>query len=239
MKTAIISDIHSNLEALTVVLNYLEKEEKVDEIVCLGDIVGYGADPEACLNKIFSVTNNICMGNHDYAVLNPALENNMNIRAVTAIRWTRTQVGKKMEKEKNRFQKSIIKDNIIFVHSNPINPYSWDYIYDYEAELYLNKMDYNLCFIGHTHSPGIFCNSKIKYKNENQYILDKNSKTIINVGSVGQPRDRDIRACFVIFDNMNWKMKYIKLNYDVNKAKDKIIKAGLPQELGNRLLIGI
>ena len=239
MKTAIISDIHSNLEALNSVLDYLNTEEKVDEIVCLGDIVGYGANPDECLNKIFSLTDNICMGNHDYAVLYPDLENYMNLRAVTAIKWTRDHVGEKIEKEKNRFKESIIRDNIIFVHSNPIDPYSWDYVYDYEAELYLNTMSYNLCFIGHTHYPGIFCETKIPLEDDQYYLLDKNSKTIVNVGSVGQPRDRDIRACFVIFDNINWKMKYIKLNYDVNKARDKIIEAGLPRELGERLLIGV
>jgi len=238
MKIAIISDIHSNLEALNTALEYIEFKEQVRQIICLGDIVGYGADPNACLNRITKLTDKICMGNHDYAVFHPKLENVMNRMAKYSIQWTREIAGGELKKKEKLFKEKIEEDDIIYVHSNPISPLSWDYIYSFQADYYFEKMKHKLCFIGHTHTPSVYTENKNIKKENDYYVIDKGIKTIVNVGSIGQPRDGDNRLCFVIFDNNNWKLKFVRLNYNIERARKKIIKSGLPKELGDRLIAG-
>jgi putative phosphoesterase len=238
MKIAIISDIHSNLEALETAVKHINSKEKVDDIICLGDIVGYGANPEECIDTVFNITDKVCMGNHDYAVLYPEIEDLMNTRARLAVRWTREKVFDLLKSKEKDLKKQIESESILYVHSNPLDPFSWDYIFGIEAQIYLESMHHNLCFIGHTHQPDVFSESENIIMDNEIIKLDKDHRTIVNVGSIGQPRDSDKRLCYAVFDDAEWSLKFIRLEYDVNLAREKIIKAGLPKELGDRLLKG-
>ena len=195
MKIAVISDIHSNLEALETAVNHIKSQEKIDDIICLGDIVGYGANPKECIDIVFDITDKVCMGNHDYAVLYPELEEFMNPRARLAVRWTRDEVYDLLKERESDLKKQIESGNILYVHSNPLDPYSWEYIFGIEAQLYLISMQHKLCFIGHTHQADVFSEADNVIMDNEIIKLDKDRRTIVNVGSIGQSRDSDSRLC--------------------------------------------
>ena len=233
MKYAIISDIHSNLEALTKALEIID-ERKVDEIVCLGDVVGYGANPNECTEIVTKRCSLTVMGNHDAAALDPSLATDFNVIARKAIVWT----AKNLE-EKNRTYLSTLpllqkRDSIQFVHSSPTSPEAWDYVIDNgDATMALEHCKEKICFIGHTHVPGIF-NIRGRAK-----AVSSEEQFLVNVGSIGQPRDGNPMLAFGIFDSASWEYELIRSEYNIQGAADKIFAAGLPEELGYRLMYGM
>lgn len=233
MKYAIISDIHSNLEALQKALTIID-EKKVDEIICLGDVVGYGANPNECVELIRSRCSAVVLGNHDAAALNTALAYDFNAIARRAVIWTSEQLTNENKGYLSSLPMTIQTENILFVHSSPEAPEAWDYIIDPdEASQALQNVEEQICFIGHTHVPGIYSlRGRAKH-------ISRDEQFIVNVGSIGQPRDGNPKLSFGIFDSTTWEFELVRSEYDIQKAAEKIYAAKLPEELGNRLMYGM
>ncbi|MFQ5964987.1 MAG: metallophosphoesterase family protein [Candidatus Scalinduaceae bacterium] len=239
MKIIIISDIHGNLEALNRTLEYIDKLEGNKRVVCLGDIVGYGPDPVECLEIVQSLTDKICLGNHDYAISNMDLDYQMTRYALEAIRWTRGVLGKETKKIIEKFHIQTEENSILYVHASPDNPMRWKYICNaMDAYLSMADMKCSLCFVGHSHIPGVYADYKL-YSEEKKTILTKKGKTIVNVGSVGQPRDGSPLLSFAIFDDVDWNVEIVRLTYNYQETMAKIKKVGLPLFLAERLSVGI
>ena len=233
MKYAIVSDIHANLEALTKALAIID-DKHVDEIICLGDVVGYGANPNECVEIVRRNCTAVVLGNHDEAALDPAGPHDFNPIAQKAIEWTAAQLTDESFSFLSSRTMIEKKENILLVHSSPHSPEAWDYIINAEeaadAIQYFEEM---ICFIGHTHVPGIFSVSG------RSKSVSRTERQLVNVGSVGQPRDGNPMLSFGIFDSTAWKYELIRSEYNIQLAAEKILKAGLPQELGYRLMYGM
>lgn len=240
MKYAVVSDVHSNLEALEVALSEIERR-KVDKIISLGDVVGYGANPSECLKEITNKAEELVMGNHDQAVEDLALRDDFNDWARTAIEWT-ARMLKPEEKRKIRDFSPIVidaKENVTWSHSSIHEPDQFHYLFQAsDAEPSLKKLETNFGFFGHTHIPSLFSRKEKEacYLPAGQYQLSKNEQYLINPGSLGQPRDRNPRLSFALFDSDELLLEIVRLDYDNQKAADKIRKAGLPVFLADRLL---
>ncbi|HEY9165202.1 MAG TPA: metallophosphoesterase family protein [Candidatus Kryptonia bacterium] len=231
MRYAVISDIHSNLEALRTVLAEIESK-KVDEIVCLGDVVGYGANPDEVAEIVRSVSTITIMGNHDDAVHSGETYAQINSFAKAAIKYTRELLSDaNSEWLKNLPFDHKLKD-VFLVHSSPSEPREWKYIFsEADARIELSSFQEKICMIGHTHIPVVF--RKITKGGTGETLGQM--KELINVGSVGQPRDGDNRASFGIIDTGNFIYEHFRLEYDVRMAAEKIVAAGLPTFLAERL----
>jgi len=239
---AVISDIHGNLEALLSVLEYIKScDENIDRIICLGDIVGYGADPGECIKATREVSDIILAGNHDFAVCQLTSMEDFNDYAKEAVLWSRNSLNN----DEINFLKGLPlkyrEENIGFVHASLNQPGSWKYILRaIDTYVDFQIMESEVLFIGHTHIPVIFEDAKetVNILTSPEIHLDSNKKYIINPGSVGQPRDRDPRASFVIFDSDKKDVKRIRIEYDIKEAQKKILDAGLPDVLATRLSYG-
>ncbi len=226
MKIAVLSDVHSNLPALEVVLDSI-KREGCEQAICLGDVVGYGAQPNECLEMLIKEDIPILLGNHDAVVIGKLSLDFLNIYAKQAAKWTIDVLSSEYKHHLNSYPLILEKSDYIFVHSSPYEPNQWNYIVSYEdARLAFRSFEKKICFFGHTHLPSIFANQS-------------DGRRLINVGSVGQPRDNDPRACYSIFNTQTEDFKWIRLEYDINKAARLILSAGLPRFLAERLYLGI
>ena len=243
MKIGIISDIHSNYEAINSVMKNIKE---VDEFICLGDIVGYGADPNYCIEKIKDLNCRCIGGNHDFAVVGKLDINYFNYNARAAILWTSLQLKKENLNFLLNLEKKIeLKDNVIAVHGSPQNPLL-EYILDKDtASLIFSKFDFKIYFVGHSHLAGCFSfnenNNRIDYMNFSNggYIeISKNKRYIINCGSVGQPRDGNPKASYGIYDLKCRVVNIYRVSYPVHLTQEKIINAGLPRILADRLSYG-
>ncbi|MFP4139328.1 MAG: metallophosphoesterase family protein [Planctomycetota bacterium] len=253
---AIISDIHSNIEALTAVLNDID-QRGVERIICLGDVVGYGPDPRQCLDLIIQRTERTLMGNHDYAVLYEP--NKFNVGAESAAYWTRAQLEAEQDTEKRNARwaflggldvKYVLNDEslgvgeMVFVHGSPrrpVNEYVFpDDIYNAPSKVQTGFDRFTkLCFIGHTHVPGVFLDTPDFYSpDELEGVYEVGDhKALINVGSVGQPRDRDRRASYAIVEP--GQVRFVRVGYDVEAVAEKVHAVQeLDDYLGTRLKDG-
>jgi predicted phosphodiesterase len=241
MRYAIFGDIHGNLEALDAVLNSLDKE-KPDHYICVGDIVGYGANPCECIKRIQALKNcTIVAGNHDYAAVGILNTDFFNGYAREAILWTSQQLSAD-EIEFLRRLKLVNKvNNITTVHSTLNIPEVFGYIQtSYDLQMSFMKMETPICFIGHSHVPIIFSLSRdtISLLPEPTVQIDLSGKTLVNIGSVGQSRDGNPQACFGIYDEDKATLYMKRIDYTLEKTIDKIKRAGLPEILGERLRCG-
>ncbi|MBN2365539.1 MAG: metallophosphoesterase family protein [Calditrichaeota bacterium] len=238
MKIAVISDIHANLAALQQALDAI-RQLKPDKIVCLGDIVGYGPRPNECVDLVRENCQVCLMGNHDHAVLGLTDTYYFNQYAREAINWTRRMltIGNKAYLENLQF--SHYEGEILYVHSTPEYPEEWHYILsEYEAKKYLERIKQKICFIGHSHIPVIFSNKRGTISEKEIKVADSDEKYIVNVGSIGQPRDGDHRLCFVFYDTESRQLRYIRKKYPVQETYDEILANQLPPFLAMRLLVG-
>lgn len=243
MKYGIISDIHSNFEALGEVLNNLEK---VDEIICLGDIVGYGANPNYCIEKVKKLNCKCVGGNHDFGVLGKLSINYFNYAARDAILWTSRQLKNDNINFLLSLNKKIeLKGNIFAVHGSPQNPMLEYILNKNTASIIFSKFNFKICFVGHSHLAGCFSfnenNQKVDYinfSNGGSIEIHKNKRYIINSGSVGQPRDGNPKASYGIYNQKYGIVNIYRVPYPINLTKDKIINAGLPTSLADRLSYG-
>ncbi len=241
MRYAIISDIHSNLEALESCLDFLSKQN-INGYFCLGDIIGYGADPGPCIEKIKSLScKAIVAGNHDRAVINLFNPACFNFIAREAIIWTSNILNQK-DKEYLKSFPLVYKDDLVtLVHGSLYYPEDFYYMLDiYAAAKDFDLLKTDISFIGHSHLPGVFFEEdyQIKYSLEQKIILRPNIKYIVNTGSIGQPRDGDWRSSLVIFDTQDKSIEFKRIEYDLKTAQKKILRAGLPERLATRLSEG-
>lgn len=240
MKYAIISDIHSNLEALGRALEEIKKRG-VDKIVCLGDVVGYGANPSECLALVKENCSAFVMGNHDQAVDDLSLREHFIDWARSAIEWTSGILKTKDKSFIRTFSPLIIdsKADMTWAHGSVHEPNEFYYIFSGEdAVESFKKMKTSFGFFGHTHVPCLF-SEKAKeqsYLPEGIYHLKKGERYLINPGSIGQPRDKNPDLGFALFNSGELTLEIIRLHYDNQKAATKIRKAGLPVYLAERLL---
>ena len=265
MKYAILSDIHANLEALDVVLDRC-KTEGVERYICLGDIVGYNANPSECLEKIRDLDLIACVkGNHDeYASSEDEEMLGFNPHARQAVLWTKSHLApEQLDWLRNLPMKKTIRGtNITIVHATLDSPDAWGYIFDpHHAADNFSYQFTQLCFCGHSHVPIAFSKKPLTMGGENpiseieewrnplheedkplpesvDIFMENGWKYLINVGSVGQARNRDPVASFAIYDSDESKITRFRLEYDISKAQGKIIAAGLPEKLATRLQRG-
>jgi putative phosphoesterase len=232
MRIAIISDIHSNLEALEKTLELIAVNN-IDKIVCLGDVVGYGASPNECLSLLQSAKSYFVLGNHDKAVADLSDIECFNAYAREAIFLTQKVLKREFIDFIKEFPLSLTIENVLFVHSSPHEPDRWHYVInETDARENFSSFSSRVCFVGHSHVPEIFCeDASVK-------ALIPEKKFIINVGSVGQPRDGDWRLSFGIIDTSSWSYEGIRSEYEIGKAAEKIRKIGLPGFLADRILVG-
>ncbi len=232
MRIAIISDIHSNLEALEKSLELI-KEKSVDEILCLGDIIGYGANPNECIDLVRQTTPYVLLGNHDEAAAELSKTEYFNPFARMAAEWTNRELTDENRHFIHGLRFTLSHDNLFFVHASPHEPEEWHYILSpADAQFNFQYFLQPICFVGHSHVPGLFCEDIWTQ----EVVPEK--KFIVNVGSIGQPRDNDWRLSFGIFDTEEWRYENIRAEYDVTSAAAKIRKAGLPKPLAERLFVG-
>ncbi|MCX5887058.1 MAG: metallophosphoesterase family protein [Proteobacteria bacterium] len=241
MKLAVISDIHGNLEALQAVLAFLNGEG-IKEIICLGDIVGYGADPNECIDLIRETTDQIIAGNHDWGTIGLTDTSFFNPVAKAAIEWTADTVTEDSKKFLVRLPLTITRDDFLFVHGTPSSPEDWDYLFRAADALQeFKSFPQKACFIGHSHTPLMFARDQkgmVFQVNYTEQRLEDDRRYIINVGSVGQPRDMDPDAAVGIYDRERKYFILERIPYNIKTAQEKIIKAGLPAMLAERLGIG-
>jgi len=227
VKIALISDIHANIDALETMLKRLESE-RVDKMVCLGDIVGYGANPEECVTLVREHCEVCIMGNHDAAMAGIIQLQYFNAYARSAIEWSRKVISDdNMEYLKTLPMTHEIED-VLLVHATPRDPAAWNYVHTADDAIPNFEMmnPATACFIGHSHLP-------VRFDSEDK------SQMIINVGSIGQPRDRDPRSSCGLYDTETRRFEWIRETYDVQKAAQKIRDAELPEFLASRLFIGM
>ena len=244
MRYGILSDIHGNLEALDAVLEALA-DERIDRYLCLGDIVGYGASPNACLDRVTGLTTVVIAGNHDHAAIGKLDIATFNHFAAEAALWTRRQLTPDERRYLAELPYTRQIDDLYAVHASPANPEDWTYLTSlWLADEAFDGMpgDIALCVLGHTHTPVIF--ERRTAQDRSRQIpaatlgLESECRYIVNVGSVGQPRDGDPRAAYCVYDTGERRIEIKRVSYDVETAQRKIRAAGLPDILAERLAYG-
>lgn len=239
VRFAIFGDIHGNYEALDAVLNDCLSCE-VDNYICLGDMVGYGANPDQCVERIRTIGALAVCGNHDHAVIGAQNLSYFNAHARDAVIWTAKQLS---QESKNWIRSLSLVEHLpdfSVVHGSLHSPELFNYVQTIkDADYNFRQMDKPLLFLGHSHYPlAFFDTSPMTYTLDPVIPLDLSVKTVVNAGSVGQPRDEDPRACFVIYDSDAALVELRRVEYDIDSAANKIIEAGLPQTLALRLTLG-
>ncbi len=252
MPTAIISDIHANVDALQVVLADIE-QRGIRKIVCLGDIIGYGPNPLECLDLVRQRCQWALMGNHDFAVLYEPTS--FNLSAEQACFWTRRQFedepNEQLRRERFEYLGNLeIKrhdEGALWVHASPRRPIN-EYIFPDDVITAPSKMAQIFdriewrAFCGHTHVVGVFTDEPDFYPPADlggKYTFTEDEKCIVNPGSVGQPRDRDPRASYCILDEEMTGVQFVRLEYDIQAVIDKVDAIPeLSEFLGQRLLEG-
>jgi diadenosine tetraphosphatase ApaH/serine/threonine PP2A family protein phosphatase len=242
MKIAIIGDIHSNLEALRAVLNDIRKNS-INEIISIGDVVGYGANPKDCIKIVKENINYICAGNHDWAVAGNFELSWFNENAKEAILWTKEMLN--MNELYWLKDLPLIQDykDFVLVHSNLYEPEKFHYLLDLKlAQRSFDYQEKKICFIGHSHVPFFVwlkeLSGELDYSQNGVFKIEHGKRYIVNVGSVGQPRDGDTRACYAIYDEKEDTISIRRVDYDIDTAQEKIVKVGLPIILAERLAEG-
>ncbi|MBE0426747.1 MAG: metallophosphoesterase family protein [Nitrospirae bacterium] len=238
MLFAVISDVHSNFDALDAVLKDIGRKKIID-IFFLGDSVGYGPDPNECVEMLSETCQILLAGNHDWGVLGLTNISYFNEYARFTIEWTRKVLT---EKNKNMLESFPLKkefNDMLFVHSTPKEPEEWHYLFTlWDAEINFRYFDNKLCFLGHSHQPFIIervpSGELVTYRGKTR--MKDGSRYIVNAGSVGQPRDGDPRACYVIVEDKDIQIN--RVPYDIETVQNKMRKKNLPDLLVERLSEG-
>jgi predicted phosphodiesterase len=239
MRYAILSDIHGNAEALEAVLKDMDGRS-IDRVVCLGDIVGYYPDPEHCVALIRDRATHGIAGNHDYAAIGLIDTRNFTYYAFVAMEWTKEHVSEESRAYLKSLPLSLEADGLFFTHSSPVNPQEWAYIFpDSDDAIFeaFKALRHKVNFIGHTHWPSIMIHEDDKIMLHNGHNIKVNGAHdyLINVGSVGQPRDSDPRSCYGIYDSGAGEYTEVRVEYDYTVTQKKIVENHLPLYLAERL----
>jgi predicted phosphodiesterase len=239
MKIAIISDVHSNLPALNAVLEAI-RADGVERIICGGDLVGYNAEPAEVVARIRELKIPCVLGNHDAAVAGITDPETFNAPAQAAVEWTAQQLdGGTLEYLRGLPYVTRI-ESFTMVHGTLHKPEQWGYIFNaYEAEEHFQHQRDTVCFIGHSHIPGVFiAGDMVTLSRSNRVRIQAGQRYVVNVGSVGQPRDNNPAASYAIYDMVENAIHFRRVPYDVQAAQQRILDAGLPNVLAMRLAIG-
>ncbi len=241
MKYAIISDIHANLAALQKVLQRIDECE-CDKIVCLGDIVGYGPFPNECCDIIQQKADICVVGNHDHAAIGRTSTEYFNKFAKSAMWWTIDELTAEHKAFLKSLPENAEENDLLFVHAAPIEPLSWNYILSlYDAEDNFHAFDLKACFIGHSHKPVVYSYEDGEFPSNEpgpRLKLFDGFRYIVNVGSVGQPRDNNPQPCFGIYDTTSGLFQFERVVYDVRETQAAMEEKKLPTFLIERLTLG-
>jgi len=242
LRYCIFGDVHGNLEALEAVLADAEKQS-ADRYVCVGDIVGYGADPGPCIARVQETTMQVVAGNHDCAVVGRTDIEYFNLFAREAVEWTRGQLSPEEKAFLHGLPLMLEVDGVTIVHATVHQPGLFGYIESaMTARQSFMALRNDVAFVGHSHVPVTFFyeqqEEEIWYSQDRELPMGDFSKTIVNVGSVGQPRDDNPLAAYAIYDSTQKAVTIRRVEYDVEAAKQKILDAGLPEVLAVRLVLG-
>ena len=239
MKYAIIADIHANLEALNVVLEDIKAQE-CTHVACLGDVVGYGANPKECLDIIRRMNIPCVKGNHDEMCSVEADLEGFNPHAAEAVHWTRQQLDENDCQWLRDLKYIRLVTSFSIVHATLDVPQKWGYVFDkLAAAASFTYQNTPVCFFGHTHVPVAFVrDSVVRGGTYSKFKVEAGKKYFVNVGSVGQSRDGVAKATYVIYDIAEQTIELRRLDYDIATAQAKIRAAGLPERLAERLAQG-
>ena len=242
MRTLILSDVHANLPALDAVL---ADAAPYDRVWCLGDIVGYGPDPNACIERIQTLPQLRCvLGNHDAAILGQIDITAFNMEARASLEWLQTMLTSENQRWLAGLDERLEFDAFTIAHGSPRDPV-WEYIMDvHTARQNMAAFETKICLVGHTHIPSIFKMDGERKSSIHLYLMppggefNLDRKAIVNPGSVGQPRDHDPRASYLIYDDEEETWVYQRIAYDVESVQKRILAAGLPIRHAARLSEG-
>lgn len=239
MKYAILGDIHSNLEAFQAVLADAQ-EQKVTHYACVGDIVGYNANPRECLKLVQELNCIAVRGNHDHYCSHDEDLNGFHPLAADAVDWTRQQLSEEQRQYLRKLKFKVLVESFTVVHSTLDTPEMWGYVFDtLEAEANFNYQTSSVCFFGHTHVPLAFEKADtVRGGLYSRIKVTMGRKYFINVGSVGQPRDGDPRAAYAIYDMRSNLIELRRVPYDFQVTQKKILNAGLSERMASRLAVG-
>jgi predicted phosphodiesterase len=241
MKIGFISDIHANLEALEACLADI-KREKISKLFFLGDVVGYGPDPNKCIEIIDKRAQIKLLGNHDAATIGLLDTECFNQYAQLSMSYTSQKLKEKNLRKLRMFHLEASFDVFKMVHASPRKPSAWEYIIDIEdAEKNFKYFEQQVCVIGHSHRPAIIKKYKINRCETvpHDFVqLDDDYRYIVNVGSVGQPRDGDPRASYMVYDSETRILSIRRVEYDFEKTQKKMREADLPRFLVERISVG-
>jgi predicted phosphodiesterase len=239
MKYAIIADIHGNFEAFQTVLDDI-KAQQCTHIACLGDVVGYGANPKECLDAVRAMNIPVVKGNHDEMC---SIEEDMegfNPHAAEAVLWTRQQLTEDDKKWLRDLKYIRMVTSFTIVHATLDVPQRWGYVFDkLAAAASFTYQNTAVCFFGHTHVPVAFIrDTVVRGGTYSKFKVESGRKYFVNVGAVGQPRDGNPKAAYVVYDMDEGTIELRRLDYDIATAQKKILEAGLPPRLAERLAFG-
>ncbi len=240
MRVAILSDVHGNLEALETVLAHADAA-KPDAMVCLGDFVGYGAAPNECIARLRPRIEVAVAGNHDLAACGRIKLGYFNQDAARAARWTTEILTPEHVEYLRELPFSVHWRGVRLVHSTPTEPQEWHYVLSPgDAAFEMESCAEDICFIGHSHYPGTFEleGSSVRYSRDPVVEGRAGRRYLVNVPSVGQPRDGDPRAGYLLYDDAPLRFEHVRLEYDIAGAMARIRAAGLPPFLAERLQWG-
>ncbi len=239
MRFAIIADIHGNLEALQAVLADI-KEQRCTHYACLGDVVGYGPKPKECLDIIRGMGMPVVKGNHDeYCSVDQATDG-FNPAAAEAVLWTRDQISEEDKQWLRDLKYVRMVTSFTIVHATLDGPQRWGYVFDkLAAAASFTYQNTSMCFFGHTHVPVAFMrDSMVRGGTYSKFKTEPGKKYFINVGAVGQPRDGNPKASYVIYDVHEGTIEIRRVDYDIPAVQAKIRAVGLPERLAERLAYG-
>lgn len=232
--------MHGNLEAYQSALGAMKNEGRLNYF-CVGDIVGYGADPSACIDITRRLNPAIVCGNHDWAVAGLAPLEYFNDYARMAVLWTREALTEKDKEYLGSLKLVYMDKDLTMVHGTLSQPALFEYVFDFDtAYRMMARMETPVSFIGHSHSAGIFIldDGKLDFTRGPKIKVEKDKKYLVNVGSIGQPRDGDWRPAFCIWDKGAATIEIKRVEYDIKAAQRKILAVGLPKILADRLSEG-
>ena len=241
-RIVVFSDIHSNLEAFQAVLAEMRTLPDA-HIICLGDIVGYAASPKQCLELVRCLDCEVLKGNHDWAVTDNSTILEMSAGAALGIKYARQQLSEPETEFLSNLPMTASEGECQFVHSSLDHPEAWTYLTrEPEIREHFKAQLSPIAFCGHTHIPAVVWltpTNEVKLLGQRGRIeLPAAGKLLINVGAVGQPRDRCPDACYITYDSVARAVEFRRLSYDVKSAQRRILEARLPQMTADRLALG-
>jgi predicted phosphodiesterase len=241
VKLGIFADVHGNLEALEVVVRLL-RDRGATRFVCCGDIVGYGPDPDFCVEIVRRMHCTCVAGNHDYGAVGKVPVDCFNSVATQALLWTRSRLTESNRLYLENLPLTAEEGSLLIAHSSPSAPEAWEYVLTvHEAAAEMEHCAGAICAVGHSHRP--LAVERLPGKpgrliRRDGFAIQPYAKYLINAGSVGQPRDGDPRACCMLYDDDKQTMTYLRVPYDIPAVQAKIRAAGLPEYLASRLESG-